>query len=44
MEEKFQKLRKNEKVKGAGNIEYGDIENGEIEKWGHRKKKWGTKF
>ncbi len=31
--------------KGAGNIEYGgDIENGEIEKTGTSKKKWGTKF
>ena len=31
-------------LKGAGNIEYGDIENGEIEKTGTSKKKWGTKF
>jgi hypothetical protein len=30
--------------KGAGNIEYGDIENREIEKTGTLKKKWGTKF
>ncbi len=31
-------------LKGAGNIEYGDIKNGEIEKTGTSKKKWGTKF
>ena len=30
------------KTKGAGNIEYGDIENGEIEKTGTSKKKVGN--
>jgi hypothetical protein len=35
-------MRHSDTPKGAGNIEYGDIENGEIEKMGTSKKKVGN--